>query len=107
NFHRAAYLADDRNDLLSAINEFLDSSIVVPPSDVPGEELLLSVAQFQRKMLKKRQAKEDKVLAKEVKSLEERVIETSHWDPGTVNTSLVSPHCYPWRDLPTPVNILA
>ncbi|XP_072324710.1 anion exchange protein 2-like, partial [Scyliorhinus torazame] len=74
NFHRAAYLADDRNDLLSAINEFLDSSIVVPPSDVPGEELLLSVAQFQRKMLKKRQAKEDKVLAKEVKSLEERAL---------------------------------
>uniref|UniRef100_UPI00398EFF5A anion exchange protein 2-like isoform X2 n=1 Tax=Pristiophorus japonicus TaxID=55135 RepID=UPI00398EFF5A len=74
NFHRAAYQADDRNDLLSAINEFLDSSIVIPPSDVPGEELLLSVAQFQRKMLKKRQAKEDKVLAKEVKSQEERAL---------------------------------
>ncbi|XP_041045441.1 anion exchange protein 2-like [Carcharodon carcharias] len=74
NFHRAAYLADDRNDLLSAINEFLDSSIVIPPSDVPGEELLLSVAQFQRKMLKKRQAKEDKVLAKEIKSQEERAL---------------------------------
>ncbi|XP_078071673.1 anion exchange protein 2-like isoform X2 [Mustelus asterias] len=74
NFHRAAYLADDRNDLLSAINEFLDSSIVIPPSDVPGEELLLSVAQFQRKMLKKRQAKEDKVLAKETKNQEERAL---------------------------------
>ncbi|XP_067887152.1 anion exchange protein 2-like isoform X2 [Heterodontus francisci] len=74
NFHRAAYLADDRNDLLSAINEFLDSSIVIPPSDVPGEELLLSVAQFQRKMLKKRQAKEDKVLAKEIKNQEERAL---------------------------------
>ncbi|XP_078397338.1 anion exchange protein 2-like [Cetorhinus maximus] len=74
NFHRAAYLADDRNDLLSAINEFLDSSIVIPPSDVPGEELLLSVAQFQRKMLKKRQAKEDKVMAKEIKSQEERAL---------------------------------
>ncbi|XP_060679937.1 anion exchange protein 2-like isoform X2 [Hemiscyllium ocellatum] len=74
NFHRAAYQADDRNDLLSAINEFLDSSIVIPPSDVPGEELLLSVAQFQRKMLKKRQAKEDKVLFKEIKSQEERAL---------------------------------
>ncbi|GCC37738.1 hypothetical protein chiPu_0016244, partial [Chiloscyllium punctatum] len=74
NFHRAAYQADDRNDLLSAINEFLDSSIVIPPSDVPGEELLLSVAQFQRKMLKKRQAKEDKVLFKEIKSQEDRAL---------------------------------
>ncbi|XP_051879887.1 anion exchange protein 2-like isoform X2 [Pristis pectinata] len=74
NFHRAAYQADDRNDLLNAINEFLDSSIVIPPSDVPGEELLLSVAQFQRKMLKKRQAKEEKALSKEVKSQEERAL---------------------------------
>ncbi|XP_032876102.1 anion exchange protein 2 isoform X3 [Amblyraja radiata] len=74
NFHRAAYQADDRNDLLNAINEFLDSSIVIPPSDVPGEELLLSVAQFQRKMLKKRQAKEEQVLSKEVKSQEERAL---------------------------------
>ncbi|XP_069778770.1 anion exchange protein 2-like isoform X3 [Narcine bancroftii] len=74
NFHRAAYLADDRNDLLNAINEFLDSSIVIPPSDVPGEELLLSVAQFQRKMLKKRQAKEEKVWSKQVKSVEERAL---------------------------------
>ncbi|XP_072901207.1 anion exchange protein 2-like isoform X3 [Hemitrygon akajei] len=74
NFHRAAYQADDRNDLLNAINEFLDSSIVIPPSDVPGEELLLSVAQFQRKMLKKRQAKEEKALSKEIKSQEERAL---------------------------------
>uniref|UniRef100_A0A8C5X8C1 Anion exchange protein 3 n=1 Tax=Malurus cyaneus samueli TaxID=2593467 RepID=A0A8C5X8C1_9PASS len=34
-FHEAAYMADDRQDLLNAINEFLDCSIVIPPSECP------------------------------------------------------------------------
>ncbi|NXI95653.1 B3A2 protein, partial [Psophia crepitans] len=54
----AAYLADDRQDLLNAINEFLDCSVVLPPSEVQGEELLRSVAHFQREMLKKREEQE-------------------------------------------------
>ncbi|KAM9306026.1 anion exchange protein 2 [Gastrophryne carolinensis] len=60
-FHEAAYLADDRQDLLSAINEFLDCSVVLPPSEVMGEELLRSVALFQREMLRRRQGHEKKV----------------------------------------------
>ncbi|XP_068939874.1 anion exchange protein 2 isoform X2 [Petaurus breviceps papuanus] len=54
-FHEAAYLADEREDLLTAINAFLDCSVVLPPSEVQGEELLKSVAHFQRQMLKKRE----------------------------------------------------
>ncbi|XP_038611402.1 LOW QUALITY PROTEIN: anion exchange protein 2 [Tachyglossus aculeatus] len=54
-FHEAAYLADEREDLLTAINAFLDCSVVLPPSEVQGEELLRSVAHFQRQMLKKRE----------------------------------------------------
>uniref|UniRef100_A0A4W5RBJ1 Anion exchange protein n=1 Tax=Hucho hucho TaxID=62062 RepID=A0A4W5RBJ1_9TELE len=54
-FHEAAYLADERQDLLNAINSFLDCSIVLPPSEVGGEELLRSVARFQREMLHKRE----------------------------------------------------
>lgn len=54
-FHEAAYLADEREDLLAAINAFLDCSVVLPPSEVQGEELLRSVAHFQRQMLKKRE----------------------------------------------------
>ncbi|CAK6981775.1 anion exchange protein 2a [Scomber scombrus] len=55
NFHEAAYQADDRQDLLTAINRFLDCSIVLPPSEVGGDELLHSVARFQREMLRKRE----------------------------------------------------
>nr|XP_032807163.1 anion exchange protein 2-like isoform X4 [Petromyzon marinus] len=53
-FHEAAYLADERQDLLTAITEFLDCSIVLPPSELTDEGLLRSVAAFQRDMLQKR-----------------------------------------------------
>uniref|UniRef100_A0A3B4CT54 Anion exchange protein n=1 Tax=Pygocentrus nattereri TaxID=42514 RepID=A0A3B4CT54_PYGNA len=68
-FHEAAYLADERQDLLTAINSFLDCSIVLPPSEVGGDELLHSVARFQREMLRKRHEQEVKLQAKEPKTL--------------------------------------
>ncbi|XP_044031812.1 anion exchange protein 2b isoform X2 [Siniperca chuatsi] len=71
-FHEAAYLADDRQDLLNAINSFLDCSIVLPPSEMGGDELLRSVARFQREMLRKREEQGVKLLTKEPKSLEEK-----------------------------------
>uniref|UniRef100_A0A8C9U282 Anion exchange protein n=1 Tax=Scleropages formosus TaxID=113540 RepID=A0A8C9U282_SCLFO len=58
NFHEVAYFADDRQDLLNGINEFLDCSIVLPPSDVEGKDLLKSVASFQKQMLRKRKERE-------------------------------------------------
>lgn len=39
-FHRIAYKAEDRNELLSAINEFLDDSIVLPPGNWQHHDLL-------------------------------------------------------------------
>lgn len=39
-FHKIAYKADDRRDLLSAINEFLDDSIVLPPGNWQRNDLL-------------------------------------------------------------------
>ncbi|XP_048416374.1 anion exchange protein 2-like isoform X2 [Stegostoma tigrinum] len=55
-FHKVAYEANDSNDLLNGISEFLDCSIVIPPTEVQGEELLRSVIPFQHEMLKKRQS---------------------------------------------------
>ncbi|KAM3860224.1 anion exchange protein 2-like [Diretmus argenteus] len=71
-FHESAYLADERQDLLNAINGFLDCSIVLPPSEMGGDELLRSVARFQREMLRKRQEQEGKLLAKEPKSFKDK-----------------------------------
>ncbi|XP_060136452.1 anion exchange protein 2 [Zootoca vivipara] len=76
-FHEAAYLADDRQDLLHAINEFLDCSVVLPPSEVQGEELLRSVAHFQREMLRRREEQERRLLlgaTMEPKSPEEKAL---------------------------------
>uniref|UniRef100_A0A7N8XPZ2 Anion exchange protein n=1 Tax=Mastacembelus armatus TaxID=205130 RepID=A0A7N8XPZ2_9TELE len=58
-FHEAAYQADDRQDLLTAINCFLDCSVVLPPSEVGGDELLHSVARFQREILRKREEEQN------------------------------------------------
>ncbi|XP_026792213.3 anion exchange protein 2a [Pangasianodon hypophthalmus] len=73
-FHEAAYLADERGDLLTAINSFLDCSIVLPPSEVGGDELLHSVARFQREMLRKRHEQEVKLQAKEPKRPEDEAL---------------------------------
>nr|XP_054600073.1 anion exchange protein 2a isoform X1 [Nothobranchius furzeri] len=54
NFREAVYQAENRQDLLTAIDCFLDSSVAVP-SD---EELLQSVPHFEREMLHKRQQKQ-------------------------------------------------
>ncbi|KAJ8010162.1 hypothetical protein DPEC_G00072120 [Dallia pectoralis] len=71
NFHESAYLADDRQDLLDAINSFLDLSIVLPPSEMGDEELLRSVARFQKEMLRKRK-EQGALFFKEPKSHEEK-----------------------------------
>nr|XP_020846490.1 anion exchange protein 3-like [Phascolarctos cinereus] len=61
-FHEAAYQAHDWQDLLGAISEFLDCSIVIPPSEVESLDLLQSVSAFQRELLSKRRELESKTL---------------------------------------------
>ncbi|KAL8182974.1 UNVERIFIED_CONTAM: Anion exchange protein 3 [Gekko kuhli] len=58
-------MADDRQDLLNAINEFLDCSIVIPPSEMEGKGLLKSIATFQKELLRKRKEREQKKATKE------------------------------------------
>ncbi|XP_038634886.1 anion exchange protein 2-like isoform X1 [Scyliorhinus canicula] len=64
-FHKVAYEAKDSDDLLNGISEFLDCSIVIPPTEVQDEELLRSVIPFQHEMLMKRHKQHDDQLAKE------------------------------------------
>uniref|UniRef100_A0A8C9T7N9 Anion exchange protein n=1 Tax=Scleropages formosus TaxID=113540 RepID=A0A8C9T7N9_SCLFO len=75
NFHEVAYFADDRQDLLNGINEFLDCSIVLPPSDVEGKDLLKSVASFQKQMLRKRKERERRKASPDEQEDEEQEVD--------------------------------
>ncbi|XP_041847790.1 anion exchange protein 2a isoform X2 [Melanotaenia boesemani] len=56
-FHEAAFQADDRQDLLTAITHFLDYSITPHPSDA-GDKMLHSVTRFQREIPQMRDEEE-------------------------------------------------
>ncbi|XP_057897589.1 band 3 anion transport protein [Melospiza georgiana] len=53
-FRRDAYLAEGRPELLRAVEDFLDASIVLPPSEAPSEPLLRALVPLQRELLRRR-----------------------------------------------------
>ncbi|XP_013387963.1 anion exchange protein 2 isoform X2 [Lingula anatina] len=57
-FHEVAYRADDKRELLSAINEFLDESIVLPPGDWERETLLPIMNMARKRNRRRRKQKE-------------------------------------------------
>ncbi|KAM8709640.1 hypothetical protein ACLKA7_016450 [Drosophila subpalustris] len=69
-FHAIAYKADDRRDLLSAINEFLDDSIVLPPGNwdrhdlLPFDELKAKKDWIRTRKIKALQVKRDSEMIK-------------------------------------------
>lgn len=80
-------MADDRQDLLNAINEFLDCSIVIPPSEVEGKDLLKSIATFQKLLLRKRKEREQKSM-KEGAVQEAKGLSTHIWAKEFVPNTL-------------------
>ncbi|XP_019699364.2 band 3 anion transport protein isoform X2 [Harpegnathos saltator] len=57
-FHKVAYKATERRELLSAINEFLDDSIVLPPGDWERQALLpFDELKAKSEAIRKRKAK--------------------------------------------------
>lgn len=83
-------MADDRQDLLNAINEFLDCSIVIPPSEVEGKDLLKSIATFQKLLLRKRKEREQKSM-KEGAVQEAKGLSTHIWAKEFVPSALQAP----------------
>ena len=53
-FHDVAYMADSRRDLLDAINDFLQDSIVLPPGEYNRKTLLPIVDMARKKQQAKR-----------------------------------------------------
>ncbi|KAH8270096.1 hypothetical protein KR018_003994 [Drosophila ironensis] len=80
-FHAIAYKADDRKDLLSAINEFLDDSIVLPPGNwdrhdlLPFEELKAKKDWIRTRKIKALQVKRDSEMIKIGKDEEKALLE--------------------------------
>ncbi|XP_076821827.1 band 3 anion transport protein-like isoform X2 [Clavelina lepadiformis] len=56
-FRLMAYAADNRVDLLRAINEFLDDSIVLPPGQMENPDLLKNISNYQMKLERKKKRK--------------------------------------------------
>uniref|UniRef100_A0A3B3Y1V2 Uncharacterized protein n=1 Tax=Poecilia mexicana TaxID=48701 RepID=A0A3B3Y1V2_9TELE len=50
-FQEAAYRAESQQDLVMAVDRFLERSVLLPPPDASREELLLSAPRFQGEML--------------------------------------------------------
>ncbi|XP_030372867.1 band 3 anion transport protein isoform X4 [Scaptodrosophila lebanonensis] len=80
-FHGIAYKADDRKDLLSAINEFLDDSIVLPPGNwdrhdlLPFDELKAKKDWIRTRKIKALQVKRDSEMVKIGKDEEKALLE--------------------------------
>ncbi|XP_019607882.2 band 3 anion transport protein isoform X1 [Rhinolophus sinicus] len=53
-FRMDAYLAQSRGELVRSLESFLDCSLVLPPSDAPSEQALLSLVPVQRELLRRR-----------------------------------------------------
>lgn len=60
-FHEMAYHTEDRQELLTAINSFLECSVVLPPSEVSGEMLIHSSDM----MLRRENEQNNKLLEKQ------------------------------------------
>jgi len=66
-FHNSAYGITDKEELLRAINEFLDESVVLPPGDWANEKLL-SIQEIQEMRRRKKEHKEEAEQMKKVES---------------------------------------
>ncbi|KAF5903786.1 band 3 anion exchange protein-like, partial [Clarias magur] len=53
-FSLEAYLADSEKELTNAIADFMDCSVVIPPTEIQTETMLQPIIRFQKKMLRDR-----------------------------------------------------
>ena len=53
-FNQAASQAKSARELTDAVADFMDCSIVIPPTEIQNEAMLSSIISFQKKLLKDR-----------------------------------------------------
>ena len=78
-FHNVCYRIDDRKELLSAINDFLDESVVLPPGDWESKNLL-SMSEIHELRHRKKLQKDAVEKTKAAEAKMEAIEETSYVD---------------------------
>ncbi len=53
-FNQAAFQAKSARELTDALADFMDCSIVIPPTEIQNETMLASIISFQKKLLQDR-----------------------------------------------------
>uniref|UniRef100_A0A3Q2QT36 Anion exchange protein n=1 Tax=Fundulus heteroclitus TaxID=8078 RepID=A0A3Q2QT36_FUNHE len=68
-FNQAAFQAKSARDLTDALVDFIDCSIVIPPTEIKNEAMLSSIISFQKKILKDRLQPQELALRRDSKAL--------------------------------------
>ncbi|XP_071383785.1 solute carrier family 4 member 1b (Diego blood group) [Centroberyx affinis] len=66
-FNQAAFQAQTARELTDAVVDFMDCSIVIPPTEIQNEAMLTSIIGFQKKLLRDRLRPSDPALRLDVK----------------------------------------
>lgn len=53
-FNQAAFQAKSARELTDSVADFMDCSIVIPPTEIQNEAMLASIISFQKKLLQDR-----------------------------------------------------
>ncbi|CAL8266389.1 unnamed protein product [Gadus morhua 'NCC'] len=80
-FSLEAYLARTDQELTNAIADFMDSSIVIPPTEIQDQGMLEPIITFQKKMLQERLRPADTRIAFGDRALVEKAPEPPREDP--------------------------
>ncbi|KAF3704422.1 Band 3 anion exchange protein Anion exchange protein 1 [Channa argus] len=64
-FNQAALQAKNPRDLMDAVADFMDCSIVIPPTEIQNEAMLSSIISFQKKLLQDRYQSSDPKLRRD------------------------------------------
>ncbi|KAK5607133.1 Band 3 anion exchange protein [Crenichthys baileyi] len=67
-FNQEAFQAKSARDLTDALVDFIDCSIVIPPTEIKDEAMLSSIISFQKKILKDRLQSQDLMLRRDSKT---------------------------------------
>uniref|UniRef100_A0A3Q2EG23 Anion exchange protein n=1 Tax=Cyprinodon variegatus TaxID=28743 RepID=A0A3Q2EG23_CYPVA len=67
-FNQTAFQAKSARDLTDALVDFIDCSIVIPPTEIKDEAMLSSIIDFQKKILKDRLQCKDLMLRRDSKA---------------------------------------